>query len=273
MKDISVQFIIGRARHQQNYSKWLASGMMKHGIKNISIKHQFDPRNKPDLVVFWGHKRPDIIRNQKLYLVMERAYIGERHHWLSLGYNGLNGNANFYNDGITDMTRFNTHFKEYLEPWKENISDKPVLLIGQVPGDASHRHVNIHNWYVSTVSHFKKMKKEVLFRPHPLDKTVLNVPGVKQDTSPSLEIALDTCSCCVTFSSNSGVISALKGIPTIAIDNISMAKEVASRTLDNIEYMPNRNNWCAKMAYTQWLPEELESGIAWNHLKQALIQN
>ncbi len=30
---------------------------------------------------------------------------------------------------------------------------------------------------------------------------------------------------------------------------------------------PDRTAWCKKMAYTQWLPEEIENGKAWEALK------
>ena len=101
-----------------------------------------------DLAVFWGHRQVHIINAQKKkhrhYLVMERAYIGDRFTWTSLGFDGLNGRAKFpqINDG---GARWKKHFALYLKPWKTYLP-KLAVIMGQVRGDASLNGISIVDW-------------------------------------------------------------------------------------------------------------------------------
>lgn len=277
IKDIKIQIVVKRAHHQQMYAHALAQGMRRHGFKNIEIIPNFDERKQPDLVVTWAYKRIDVInycrRNNKPHLVMERAYIGDRHHWVSLGYNGLNGRADFLNECITSTKRFEKHFKQYDTPFKNN-DNGYILVCGQVEGDMSHRHVNINNWYRTVVSELSEQGHDVRFRAHPLSKerieTVLDGLEYKLDKNSSLEVSLKDARTCVTFSSNSGVIAALNGVSVVAYDEGSMCYDVAAHDISNLDYKPDKTQWLSKLAYCQWLPQELENGEAWLHLMQML---
>ena len=208
---------------------------------------------------------------------MERAYIGERHHWVSLGYDGLNGRADFCNQDITSSKRWDKYFLDYIKP-QRTYKNGYALVIGQVPGDASHKHININKWYETTIRSLNKKGVPVVFRAHPLARQN-NVwqPAAdlqfKYDKNPSLEASLKGARCCVTFSSNSGVISMLEGVPTVAYDEGSMVYNIAENDLNNIDNTPDRTDWARKLAYCQWLPAELESGEAWEHLKQGMEEN
>jgi len=59
----------------------------------------------------------------------------------------------------------------------------------------------------------------------------------------------------------------MAGIPTVAMHEGSMAWAVASHSLDEPVFKGDRDAWGACLAYAQWLPEELESGVFWEHLK------
>lgn len=269
-----IVFVVGQAAHQQKYAHSLSKGMAKHNHTNIQIVSHFDFNSYPDLIVTWAHKRESLYSHQKKrlkpYLIMERAYVGDRHNWVSLGYNGLNGRADFCNHNIVSLDRWNKHFSDKIKPWKIN-KDGYILVIGQVPGDKSHAHININQWYESTITKLLNDSHRIVFRKHPLDKSgSFYFPGLSHDQNENLETSLENAKCCVTFSSNSAVISVLNGIPTVAIDQGSMAYSVASHDLSNLQFTPDRSSWAAKLAWTQWLPYELENGDAWNHLKQKL---
>jgi len=281
MKNSKITFYTTKV-HQSRYAEALAAGMKKHGYKNVQIKTSFSPSDCSDLAVFWAHKKGQIINAQKSrglpYLVMERAYVANRFEWVSLGYNGLNGNANFYTKNITDSDRWNKHFSDYLLPWRTTTKEtgKYALLIGQVKTDASVRHVNIHRWYEKVIKELNELNIPVVFRPHPLDK-IMFIPESRGlvytiDTNESLEQSLEHAKFTVTFSSNSGVISVLRGIPTISWDIGSMAYNVTQHNLHSDIYTePDRKTWCNKLAYCQWLEYELSDGTAWEHLEQGLV--
>lgn len=271
-KDYNIHFIISQANHQQKYARALIAGMKRHGYHNIKTYSSlsYNSGEIPDLAVMWSHKRKNIIQKQKEfgknYLIMERAYLGNRHEWVSLGFNGLNGNSNFNNNHITDSRRFQENFSQYLKDWKTGNSDY-VLVCGQVPGDASHSHININHWYETIFKELNDKGIDFRFRKHPLDRSFQNDFNVKLDKHDTLEESLNHASCCITFSSNSGVISAISGVPTVAYDPTSMAWNVSGHDCNTMSFMPDRTDWCNKLAYCQWLPHELEDGTTWNHLK------
>ena len=281
-KNISIRFYPRNARHQWKYSEAMQKGMQLHGFTNVKVlqHNQYDPFNSPELAIFWAHKRNDIISNQrkqrKQYMVMERAYIGDRHHWVSFGYNGLNGRANFCNQDVKSEKRFITHFSEYLKPWNYNSEQtgEYALVIGQVATDASVRDININQWYIKVIRHLNKLNIPVVFRKHPLCKHTSidhhNLKFVYDDGTKPLENVLKKAKFTVTYSSNSGVISFLEGIPTIAYDQGSMIYNHVKHDLEDLYYYPDRTQWCKEISYCQWLPEELADGTAWKHLMKGI---
>jgi len=267
---MKIQVLRG-TNHQLYYAEMLHTALSKI-YDDCSLVHQIT--QPVDLAVFWAHRQTQIIHRQKNagkdYLVVERAYIGDRFKWVSLGLNGLNGYADFKNDHITDMTRFNQHFSDYLKPYRKTDLNDPVLVIGQVMGDASHRHINIVTWYKNTIKHYNDMNIPVIFRPHPLDRASvlhhLSNLNFTLDTNEHLEDTFEQVRAVVTFNSNSGVLSVLAGLPTISCDRGSMVYNVTSHDLSVLDYTPNRDDWCAKIAYCQWLPEEIQDGSAFQLL-------
>ena len=104
---------------------------------------------------------------------------------------------------------------------------------------------------------------EPVFRPHPRYPQQF----VKFNRlNGSLSEALGLAKMVVTYNSNSGVDAVLAGVPTVTYDEGAMAWDVTSH---NVGYLvtPERNEWCYRMAYTQWSPEEISNGEAWEHLK------
>jgi hypothetical protein len=279
MKNIKISFAVRPTGHQIRYASLLAAGMRKHGYNNIHIGNPLTQEQiDSDLLIFWAAKRDSVIKSRKQQgkrtLIMERAYIGDRFDWMSLGYDGLNGRADFCNKG-KDGTRWNKYFSQYMLPWKEN-NGKYALVVGQVLGDAAVRHVNIQDWYKKTISELNALGYEVVFREHPQNKMkwTNNSSSLKYtlDTNEKLEDTLKDAKCCVTFSSNSGVISVLSGIPTISHDVGSMVYNVSSHSVSQSLITPDRTQWANEIAWCQWLPEELENGEAWEHIKQGITR-
>ena len=275
MKRIGIYYNC-KSQHQIRYASQMAIGMKKLGCRVDVIPKDSTAVNveKYDCIAFWAHKERrlmELARQAKVpYLVMERAYLGDRHNWLSLGFNGLNGRARFNNKHITSTERFNKYWK--MKDWKVKESGY-VLVIGQVAGDASHSHVSIGDWYINTISNLVRLGHNVVFRPHPLDKNnslhCIRGLACNIDQCKNLEDHFtdeSNCKAVVTFNSNSGVLSVMNGIPTFSQDCGSMVYSVASHDLNKLIQTPCRNDWAAKIAYTQWLPEELESGEFWEHL-------
>jgi hypothetical protein len=200
---------------------------------------------------------------------MERGYIGDRMQWTSLGFNGLNGRAQFHADGMPG-DRWSKYFNGWLKPWKE--SGNYILLCGQVRGDASVRHIDIHRW-LKNMEHLCRAtypEARVRYRPHPIEvqrKSYKTLKGVELSTR-SLEEDLAEAAVCITYSSNVGVDAVLAGVPVIAVDPGSMVYHLASHNINEPPVRPNRTQWAHNMAYCQWTFDEIANGDAWEHLKR-----
>ena len=259
--------------HQIEWGKAFAEGLARHGIEAKQVMG-FDPVDC-DLAVFWSwNKRKDAIelrqRSRGLHcLVMERGYFADRFKWTSLGYDGLNGRADFCNAN-SPSDRWELH-KHLMKPW--NPGKDYVLLIGQHPSDSSCNMVNIQQWYVESVMKARAIQElPVVFRHHPSYQNP-SIPCDIRVVGGSLENCLKKAACVITFSSTVGVIALLAGIPVVAADPISMvyqmtANNVPGGFLPSAQLEPDRQQWAYDLAYTQWTEKEIRTGAAWVHLRR-----
>lgn len=259
--------------YQEKELLYMVEGLKRHNIIP-KICNNFNPLDIPDLAIFWAHKRDDIIyhmkKHNKPYMVMERGYIGDRFHWTSCGFNGLNGRADFCNEDIKDSYRWDKHFKQYMsEDYIDTSNRSHALVAGQVIGDAALKHVDINRWYIDRIRELNSLGIPVIFREHPQSRLrfIDNSVKYRLDTHVNLEDSLKTAKFTVTFSSNSGVVSILKGIPTLSYDEGSMVYNITDHNV-NLIRTRDRQEWANKIAWTQWCPDEIKSGETWNHLKQ-----
>lgn len=238
----------GTMDHHRAHAGPMADGLKRHGIE---VEFYQDRPPLADFVVTWGWGRAKAVRQP--VLVMERGYLGDRLKvWTSLGWNGLNGRARWNKPG-DDGERFRLHFGHLIGDWTER--DGYALLIGQVEGDQSIAHVNIHAWYMQAGEALKMRGFDVKFRPHPNGN-----PGrpIEEDFAGT--------GCVVTFNSNAGVLAALAGIPVIACDIGSMAWPIAAHGLEVDLIRPDRCEWLSGLAWKQWTREEIACGLAWDHV-------
>ncbi len=254
------------AQHQHEACARFARGLDRHGIK-AELRSSREPMES-DLAVMWGHRQHRILSAQRRanqpYLVMERGYMRDRFTWTSLGFNGLNGRATFpkINDGLQ---RWAKNFAPFMKPWRETKGNLAVIM-GQCRNDAALAGVAFEKWGREIADKLIERKFHPLFRPHPGDPLVrLNNAKLIEGT---LDEALDKAAVVVTYNSNSGVDAVMAGVPTFAQDPGSMVYELSLTELE--ANVPDREKWCAKMAYTQWLPLEIEKGEAWAALKTVI---
>jgi hypothetical protein len=252
---------------------WLdafAQGLNKHGIEVIrQPRSQYPP--EADLVVFWSHKIKRCINQQiaahKDYLVIEHGYFGDRVNvFSSARFNGLNGNAEpvmAMEDAPPD--RWEEHGFE-LAPWKTD--GDYVLLLGQVPGDASLTQTGFTpEFYEQAAAAVHNVTDlPVRFRPHPKSRQYVRVAGTEPSTG-TLSDALAGAALAVTWNSTAGVDAALAGVPVCACDRGSMAWPVASHDPTAPPQRPDRTAWLNHLAYCQWTLEEFADGDAWDHLR------
>lgn len=259
------------AAHQIATAEVLRAGLAVHGDTAVIFPspEEFDKdHNDYDAMCVWGARKLERFRHRMNVLIMERAYLADRFHWVSLGWNGLNGRAAW--PQIDSRSRWEQHFAHLMQPWRFK-PDGYALILGQVPTDASVRHISYLGWAAQTAENLRRAGYQVRFRPHP--RSAYAIPGNVRDISTaSLAEDLDGARFTVSFNSNSGVDSVLAGVPSITADIGSMAWDVSSHQLLTPELTPDRINWAARLAWKQWLPDEIEDGTAWDFVKAAMPQ-
>lgn len=245
-------------------------GLARHGIKSEvrrTSEHQVDC----DIAVFWGHRQQLLILRQKEkkahYLVMERGYVGDRFFWTSLGFDGLNGRAKFpvIDDGGRRWRQF---FQHHMQELQKANGQRWAIVMGQVLGDCAVQHVNFLQWAIDAGVQLRKRGYEPAFRPHPQDPH-RKIPAIPTHAASDIRAALAEAKLVVTYNSNSGVDALLAGVPTVAMDIGSMAYPVAMHEIGD-PIWNSRDAWAARLAYCQWMPDEIESGYAWESLQTCL---
>jgi hypothetical protein len=219
-----------------------------------------------ELAVCWGwRKGKREFQNGKKVLILEHGYMIDRYDWISLGWNGLNNDADFHNKNV-ESDRWNTLFKDHMKPWKDN--GDYILFCGQVPGDMSLRGKKLEGWYFETAKKASDYYKlPIVWRPHPLDKRGVNVriPKTNFDTNKCINESLENAAAVMAYNSNSLINGIMNGVPAIAFDTGTMAWDVCSHGFEPIK-RPDRSDWGRKMGYTQWTHEELANGTALRHI-------
>lgn len=265
---MKIHFFTRDLGHQRSAARLLAKGLANHGHKLRIVESRYPV--ECDLVVMWGHHNDRLIRECKSkgvdYLVMERGYVGDRRYWTAMGFNGLNGRADFCNRDVSG-DRWTRLFADRLRPWRSG--GDYVLLIGQVPGDASLAGKKMAPWYQEVTDLFRETGRTVRFRKHPMDHSPYCPTGADYSADDLIE-DLAGASLVVTWNSNVGVDAALFGTPVIALDQGSMAWDVSGHELTADPVTPDRQRWAERLAWCQWAPHEIEDGTAWNHLRQKI---
>lgn len=249
-----------------------ASGLNRHGI---TPEMRFSAHYQPsELAVFWGlaHHKAVIqgqLANGADYLVMERGYIGDRFHWTSLGFNGLNGRAEFHNAGAPG-DRWERH-SHLLQPWRA--AGDYALMLGQVPGDASlmGRDLVAEGWYATQALLAEKAwGVPAVFKEHPVARArqAPRPESLAQLGGLSMDDALAKAHAAVTFNSNAAVDAVLAGVPAVTADPGSMAWAVSSHAPAEPLWRGEREAWARRLAYAQWTRREIADGEAWAHLRR-----
>ena len=241
--------------------------------------HDNLPTGKYDFAICWGVRAMERLKaytKTKNCLVLENAYLNNiqspEKEWVSLGWNGLNGRADFCNTN-SPSDRWKKHFNDgrLLE-----YSDGEYILVPlQINGDQSLKYIGWgvnYQWIVETIR--KHTDLPIMIKDHPtLPGSQPEVKGVKNvkylDINMPIEKAISKAKVVVTINSNAGVDAALAGKPVISLDRGSMVWDISEHDFENINKpkFNDRTQWCNDIAYAQWHPSELESGEAWNHLK------
>lgn len=243
----------------------MVAGLRRHGL-DPSLREPGQVQ-ECDLGVMWGVKKRAEMKACRRALILERGYLGDRLNvWTSVGFDGLNGRADFRNAG-KGPERFRRHFGD-LEAWAAPGGDH-VLVMGQVTGDAALQGLNIESWALQALRALEARGIPARFRPHPMAVRSHRLSAWPEARGP-LDEELERARWVVTYNSNSAVDAVAAGIPAVAMDVGSMAWPVSGRLAHVEPPRVDRAVWAAELAWCQWRLEEIARGDAWDHLRAGM---
>ena len=276
----------------------------KTGVE-ISLDYNEVADDEADIGVVFGSGKPrdnlhhrvrnSVIEKCKNYIMIETPLLARsivkqsNHDMYRIGLNGfLNNQGEFNNENSnTDrLNKFGDLYKDW-NGWKDN-SNGNILILLQLPGDASLRESDHGEWLLDTIEEIRsKTQREIRIRFHPamsekghenflgnIGKIVFkNYPNIiwSDGISRTLQQDLKEAKTCVTYSSGSAIDSIVYGIPTIAIDEGNFAYPICSKSLDNVENPAKASKeqviqWLQDLSYCQWDRQEMAMGRAWTHI-------
>ncbi len=262
----------------------MSRGLSKRGIKHFCTGLRYEPC---DIAVVFGTgkkavpaswPRGEIIKCHrslnKNVMIIEKGFV-KRDKYFHIGWNGLNGRANFLNKGMKPdrWPLLNTSLVSWQEPRKGGV----VIVCGQVPWDASVQHSDHLDWCSETIAILRATtSRKIIFRPHPVieGKVDYGVAGVEL-SKRALENDLARAHAVVTFNSNSAVDAVIRGIPVFTADKGSMALGVSNTDLSDIENPLTfpRQKWANNLAYSQWTLGEMSEGLPIAHLTRRISED
>jgi hypothetical protein len=255
-----------KSMHRFQAGRALAKAVVANG-HHLIVGKAGEPLDA-DIAVVWSWKQHGVIEHQhkreKHLLVLERGFLQPRMQWVSLTWDGFNGRGRFPPAPEMAGTRESQYFAR-LKPWRQ-LGGKKALVVGQVPGDAALRGLDVPAWAQSVTDDLKINNYSVTYRPHPSAFTPC--PSGAKLSSSTLTADLAATDVVIVYNSTAAVEAIIEGVPTIVMDEGSVAYAMGSHTITEPLKQPDRTQWLRDLAWRQWSLEELADGSAWRFALQ-----
>lgn len=273
-------------------------------IDNIDCFLQFNVINRYRLAgEFRNVLFQYILDSKKPFIVWEEGSFRQFSNYKKIGWYHYNNTGIFNNDNV-DNKRWKKILKNtrlVIKDWRA--SGQNILIMGQVEKDSAlvSLYEKGYNTFIEWVEDLiieirKYTDRPIVIRPHPRDlknyeancKTIIkNNINVSVSTNFSIEDRssvkggdglfqdLRKAYCAVTYNSNSIVEAITEGVPVFAMDQGSVAYDIAHKDLSMIEsldYNIDISPWCSRVAYTMWDRDEIRKGETWAHLKPVFFK-
>tara|TARA_Y100000385_G_C13105412_1_gene647297 strand:+ start:264 stop:1298 length:1035 start_codon:yes stop_codon:yes gene_type:complete len=244
--------------------------------------------------------RNSVIEKCKNYIVLETPLLARsivkqsNHDMYRIGLNGFLSGSGEFNNENSNGDRLSKFGDLYIR-WKGWINNKDgnILILTQLPGDASLRGSDHGEWLLDTIEELRSItKREIRIRFHPamsekghenffgdIGKIVFkNYPNIvwSDGIARTLQEDLKEAKTCITYSSGSAIDAIAYGIPTIAVDEGNFAYHVSSKQLEAVETPALASSeeiqqWFNDLSYCQWDRAEMAQGRAWTHIWPKIV--
>jgi hypothetical protein len=244
-----------------------------------------------------------ILNSKKPYIVWEEGSFRQFPIYKKVGWYHYN-NTGIFNNVNVDNSRWENFVstnKLKIKDWKS--AGDYILIMGQVEKDSALISLydqgfnSFIDWITKTVTELRKYTdRPIIIRPHPrdlnnykigCDNIIKNNFNVSISENFSVDEAnqvfggeglfkdLKKAHAVITYNSNSIVEAICDGVPVFALDQGSVAYDIAHKDLSLIENLDRSidiSNWCSRVAYTMWNNKEIERGETWAHLKPVFFK-
>ena len=281
--------------------RYFASGVELQGDEPILFEN--DLVYQPcDVAVIFGSWKPrpnnhhiiknSVVQNAEKFIVLETPLLGRgpvkdimEDDSYRIGVNGFLHDTGRFNNHMRPIDRWDIIRKKFnleIKSWNENY-DAPIVIVLQIPGDASLRGCNIAEWACISAEIIRNQTdRQILVRMPQISREydmgwiekLMTMPGIEmqQGTKANLIPTLEQAYCTVTYTSGMAIESVLNGCPTIACDPGNFAFPISRESVFDINNLrrESRQQWVQDLSYCQWDESEIGIGLPWKHLKNIL---
>lgn len=241
--------------------------------------------------------RSSVVENSPCFVVVETPLLGRvvssSNTYFRVGVNGFLNSVGTFHHGKHTSDRFNKLGLTW-SGWKHNLEGAIVIML-QLPGDASLRNINLYEWALWCVTELRKYTDtRIIIRTHPahnikdtdafhkFTSTIMlsSLGDIQFSNGKTTKLSDDLANayCTITYSSGSAIDSILAGIPSIATDPGNFAWELSSNYIEDVIDVKcaadvDVMQWLYNLAYSQWTLAEMKSGEVWRHLLPIVMTN
>ena len=221
---------------------------MERGLRAIGVNVEIcqEPVQREGLPILLGTSRWRSLEHGS-FLLVDRCSFGDTAHWVSLVRDGHGRRGDHRVPEHYSASRWESIEDAcgiQLQPWHNG---PKTVLCGQTDSWSPHWPV-LEDWYATV--------QATHFRPHPAGDNPTGLPETRSWNGVGKAI---------TLNSSVAVEAVLDGVPTVTMDEGSMAWDVTSHV--SIETLkPPRLPWLHWLAWTQWTHDEIGEGRPWAHL-------
>ena len=307
-RNILRSFYEGLERHY--FEQYNAASLKDLKRKSsIELELNYDPEiKKCDIAVQFGTvkdrmaehhiTKQSIRKNAKHIVYIETPLLGRvidkknNYAFYRIGVDGyLHNDGEFFDEGRLEKGRLEFIRSTVEVPtfpgWKDHRQGN-ILILMQIPGDASLRGQKIGEWLMDTIYKIRCITdRQIWIRFHPATSEKArgeifselqhlffnNYKDINfgDGITTTLDQDLNNAGICVSYTSGSSIDAVLKGVPVIAMDMGNLVYPISSHHIEEIHNpklapITEIDNWLLGLANSQWTETEMKLGKVWQHI-------